>query len=249
MATPGPLAMGVVIPILLTFEACVFIALPFGNVNELRAFKYWVLVIALATTVLPYVCFVIGLAIARKGAFVGALALFVIAIAWRFVELIYPLSIVLATCEGDLYCADNELCDGTLTGPYTGPTVRFIIIFVMCPVSIVIDFIALFMSWSCFSTLRRVAYMNLEALGATVAMRSVSERTVATRTARNVEYQTQQQRTMEEPVDAEFNSGETAYPMADASSSDEEKEEEEAGDVKTTHDFYTNRKRAATKDS
>jgi hypothetical protein len=151
----------VLLPLMLAVDTGAMVAFPFGNQVEYMHFMYWVLLIAIITTTLAMMLFSIAVAVAKKGLFIASLIFFVVAMAWHLVELIY-MSIILATCDGDLYCADNLTCDGTVSGAYGGPTSRFLAIFAMSILFVIIHFVGILISWTSFATLQRAERRTME---------------------------------------------------------------------------------------
>jgi hypothetical protein len=154
-ANGGVIAVFILVPILHALEYCSFIAIPFGNENEVENIMYWVILLAAAVPVVPWIVFIIGISIARLGAVTAAMALFVVAAIYQAFAFIYSI-IVFATCDGDLQCAANLRCDGTVYKPYNGPTVRFVVAFSAMVAMFFGELVAVFVLFSVRRVLREL---------------------------------------------------------------------------------------------
>jgi hypothetical protein len=123
----GGLLVEVIFPLVFLLESTVFLAFPFGT-NEIETLLYWSIIVMFVISMIPYICFVVGITIGNKACMIFSLTIFFLALIYRVYIFIYLL-FILVTCDGDLYCADNYTCDGIVTGAYTGPTIRYLIIF------------------------------------------------------------------------------------------------------------------------
>jgi hypothetical protein len=99
--------------------------------------SYWTLILTQALSVVPFMFFCLGAGMASAVMLIIALVMYVFVAIWQAVAFIWFI-ILLATCNTAVECAANLSCDGTATGPYDGPTGRFIAAVVIIPVMIII---------------------------------------------------------------------------------------------------------------
>jgi hypothetical protein len=138
----------VLLPIVIGVESCLMIGVPMGPGNVLTKLFYWALVFMIALPTIANIMFSIATSGALKGAAVGAIIFYIISLGWRVFVIIY-LALILATCDGDVSCADNLDCAGTITGTYGGPTARYLGLFIMAIITFLAHIAAIFV---CFAT-------------------------------------------------------------------------------------------------
>jgi hypothetical protein len=144
----GAYILMIMMPIVIGVEACLMIGMPMGPGNMIAKLFYWTLVFMIAVPTMGNVMFSMAVGGALKGAIVGAIIFYIISIAWRIFVIVY-LALILATCEGDVSCADNIDCAGTLTGVYGGPSARYLGLFIMAIITFLVHVAAILI---CFST-------------------------------------------------------------------------------------------------
>jgi hypothetical protein len=140
----------VLVPLLLAVEACLAVDFQIGPGNELASIVFWILVLGLGVPMFGEMLYSLGLITGSAGAVLAAMIFYIVAWGWTFFAMIWWI-LMLVTCDGDVNCADNIDCLGVPSGPYGGPTGRFIGIFVL----LIIGFILYLMAFIiCFFDMR-----------------------------------------------------------------------------------------------
>lgn len=170
----GAIVVIVLLPIILGCEYGTFIGIPFGNENELLSLTYWTLLITSVFPILPFIFFILGVGLGKTAILTASLAIFIVATLWQIYTFIYLL-IIFATCEGDLQCAENLACDTTILHPYRGPTNRFIAAFASVIAMLVVELIAIGVSFATRALLLSARRYEMGVYGTSVGFRNLKK--------------------------------------------------------------------------
>jgi hypothetical protein len=125
-------------------EACLVIGLPIGPGSIATNLYWWTLMLMFALLVIAHLLIsVASVAWSSRGPAIAAIVFFIVSMGWRIWAIVYFV-LMLATCDGDLRCADNLDCLGGVTGVYSGPTASFLGLFIVTIIDVVIHISAIF---------------------------------------------------------------------------------------------------------
>jgi len=170
--TGGPIAAFVMYGIALAVLYCALIGMPFPE--DLESLTFWTLILAVGLPIIPYICYGIGFGVGSYAGTVAAFALLVLCLLWHTWTAVW-LSITLATCDGDVHCADNLSCDGvTVTGTYGGPTDRFIVVYISNFALMLIEVFILAVTFPAIRKIRAVHGFEAGVIGSARGRNTVS---------------------------------------------------------------------------
>lgn len=142
-AFQGGLAFVVVLlPTVMLCEYGAMIGDSFAGEHVMKSLTYWTWIVTVSFPVLPYVFTVIGVGLGRVGMITGGIVLYAIAFAWQIWVIVFAV-LLFADCEGEIHCADNLSYVGIITGPYGGPSTRFLFMFVSFIIMAISEIIAI----------------------------------------------------------------------------------------------------------
>lgn len=153
----GEMLILIVLPLLIGLEALLLIGLPISLTPSdlLINWYYWLFMFMIMLGTVSEMLFSLGAARAASGA--AIVGMLFMALAWLFHAAgVVTLLIVLLTCEGDAMCAGNMDSGGSVIGPYDGPSSRFLGVFVVSIIGLVIYLIGILVSFQLWSALRVV---------------------------------------------------------------------------------------------
>jgi hypothetical protein len=148
----GVVFITLLMPALLMCEYGAMLGSSFAGEVVMRSLTYWTWTVAVCFPVVPYLFGVLGVALGRAGLVTGGIVLYAIAVVWQLWVIVLGM-LEFADCEGEIHCADNLSYTGVVTGPYGGPTIRFLFIFVATIVMIIAEVIATGVLFSARTTL------------------------------------------------------------------------------------------------
>ena len=160
---------------LLAVWSCTIVAMPFGDSDPLTSLTFWNWVLVSGISMFPLFFLAIAAGLARMALATIALVFYVIALIYQAITFAYFV-VIIFTCDGDVQCADNLTCDGTLTGVYSGLTIRFIMLFILSILFIILYAFGLFICKSLRDKLRIYSGNMIATAGAIAGGQEASSR-------------------------------------------------------------------------
>ena len=126
----GMIVMSGILLVLLACEYGLMIGASFAGESLLTSLTYWTWIVTVTYPIIPYVVAVLAVSLAVPGLATFGIVLYVLALivqCW----IIFWHMLMFVDCEFDIHCADNISYIGVITGPYGGPSIRFLFLFVV----------------------------------------------------------------------------------------------------------------------
>lgn len=127
--------------------AIIVIGLPFGG-GTLGGLTYFSVILNICVGALASEVFILSVASNSNAIRTISIVIWIILVLWQIFTAAIWFSIVYIGCDGDIQCADNLSCSGTVLRPYDGPRLRFLAMYIESIVTIVVIAITVFVAFS-----------------------------------------------------------------------------------------------------
>jgi hypothetical protein len=132
----------VIMPIMLLCEYGSMLGSSFAGEVLMTSLTYWTWIVTISFPIVPYLFMVLGVALGRVGVATGGIILYAIAVAWQLWAIVLGM-LLFADCEWEIHCADNLSYIGAIIGPYGGPSIRFLFIFISLIAMVIAEIVAI----------------------------------------------------------------------------------------------------------